>query len=1264
MTTDTVVQQQLQQILARPNVFLDLTEIQRQPAFSAPRAASVFIGRLDRSTLTVFGADGGSTIITLEQIEKTNTTETGDPAPSSFVDLGTGLPNGVFFVAHELNPNGNRLPLFRVSRLVGQTRFAAIRIKFDTDENNDAAAQAIAAQIPGRGLLFRNTTEKPEPLLGFLNYEISEFQSFQILFVDLCANYARNKLSESKVELLQIKAAAQTQSALFILMVRQLRLKADAYYQLQSLRDFFNLLTYLRYLGLRSYMRSLNAEKQGFYRDVVDRVDILDRELAANTRFKSLKQLIELMDKKLSQMRRGTPLLGRLNIEGVRDKTNDQLAATVVSLIDTLIADNEAARAQLEEDTEDIRRLLTIVPPKVMGIPRIVKTIEERARPQINANVEYFWAVEKLKEQAATFSIVLGLGSLFFTFFCPPLSIALGILTAVVSVQDAAFKDALSDSDVSVDETFVTQAESREAWFMASLDVFFAVIDVVGGISELKDLVKSARGVNALEGVPRTVDELADLGRVAGDVEDAIDPRTLERIAGAADEAALGRATTEVDPTAARQGLQEAQTAPMDLSRSRTLDTPPASAQAAIDQGTAAVRQSIDRQFLSLIDQDYIRHFDESRRLGNNPLSWDEFARDWQQVRLRAEPTKTVPRSARDSFFDMLTQPNQSIGELLSDPSSLRQALVNQVKSGNLRTFADFPAGLSKVEKDFFRAFRKAVKKGRTTAQLDSLIQSRFLNRLDGFASRARLSGEAGREFGLFAMDVRKVTTWDDGGFQALSRLLGDARISPDELKAILNNRRYTQYKHTPLMNMELAIALDKIRDVEGVMTRVSASNPRLFDSLIAGNRGHAFEAVVVSRILEPAQQAGAKITVGRRWWLREIERLNTLEGTRYGNVLEADILIELADGRRILVDAKFFQKGLSITQALDTQLAKIATGIDEGLIHNGEYWVSHHFTRSRVGLTNFEAFQTAADLYSSGRIHLLFDVFEEGVPGNLLAASRFNEVSRGDTILIPPRADLPVPGVSGPSPIPSTMLTPAPDALIPVAARAADAIPDVFRQSDTIPAATQTSRNLDRSYVPIRPMATAGKLVLTVAPIVNHARTLVTTYLFFASPSDTDFGGTTSSELAVGPVTAALRQQIETALTTDGLPGKILVRSDSQRQYLTQLDPGVQGRMTQSESPNILYGLLLEGSAGIPAGSTFQGILYSAEGAKIDSFPDDDEDWLPLRPGLNVLPLPAMRVGDAIVHPFPRGSYQWGLRLRINNQIITHPDSIPMEVS
>ena len=1259
MPSDAIVQQQLQQILARPNVFQDLTEIQRQPSFSLPTVANVFLGRLDRSSLKVFSVNGSDVTITLEQIERPPAEEGGE---ARFTDLGIGLPNDTFFIAHERNPGDGRFPLFRVRGRSGQTRFLGVRLNFNAASESDTAAQSLFTQIQGRGVLLRNTTERPEPLFDFLTYDIDEFRSYQILFIDLCANYARNTLAASRTELTQIKTAAQTRSGQFQQMVRQLRRKAEVYHTLEDLRDFFNLLTYLRYLGgLAFYQQTLNDEKRGLFRSMVDRLDTLDRELAQNTQFRSLAQLITLMDNKLRQLRQGAPLLGRLEVAEISNKTDTQLANEVIALMDELLGENRQAREQLEEDTQDIRRALTIVPPKVMGITRIVQAVERRAQTQINGNAQYFWAVERLKEQAATFSIVLGLGSLLFTFFCPPVSVALGIFTAVVSVQDAAFKDALSDADVSIDETFVTQAEAREAIFMASLDVFFAVVDVVGGIGELKDAVRAMRGAGALDDLPETVGDLSRLTRPGDAVDASTDARTLERMVDASDESALGRATADVDTTAARQGVQEAQTAPMDLSRSRTLDSPPPSAQDAIDQGSATVRQSIDQQYLPLIDQDYIRHFDESRRLGLSPLSWDEFARDWQQIRLQSLPTKQVPRSARDGFFDTLRQPNQSLGELLSDPSQLRQALVSQARNGQLSNISRFPRGFTTLEKDFFRAFRKAIKKGKSTAELDSLIQTRFLNRLDDFAAKAGLSGEAGREFGLFALGIGNASRWDDAGFRSLRRLLDDTRIGADELRAILNNTRYT-HRHTPRMNMEVAIALDKIRNVDGVMNRVSLSNPRLFDSLISGNRGHAFEAIMVSRILEPTQQAGARLTVGRRWWLQEIERLNRVEGTGYGNVLEADILIELADGRRILVDAKFFQRGLSISRSLDSQLAKIATGIDEGLIHNGEYWVSHHFTRSRQGLSNFEAFQTAADLYSSGRIHLVFDVFENGVPGNFLSSSRFTQVSRGDTVIIPPRGDLPVPGVSGPAPIPPATLPPAANALIPAPFRAVDVVPTV-RQSESIPAGTTTSRNLDRSYIPIRPLANAGRLVIKVAPMVNHARTLVTTYLFFASPSNADLGGQQARDLAVGPISSSQRQQIEQSLTS-GLQGKIVIRSDSQGLYLTQLNPAVQGQMIRQPNPDILYGMLLEGSATIPANSTYQAILYSADGVWIESFPDDDDDWLPLRAGLNVLPFPAMRLGTTVMHPFRPGSYQWGLRLRINGQVITHPDSIPMEVS
>ena len=251
--------------------------------------------------------------------------------------------------------------------------------------------------------------------------------------------------------------------------------------------------------------------------------------------------------------------------------------------------------------------------------------------------------------------------------------------------------------------------------------------------------------------------------------------------------------------------------------------------------------------------------------------------------------------------------------------------------------------------------------------------------------------------------------------------------------------------------------------------------------------------------------------------------------------------------------------------------------------------------------------------------------------------------------MIIPPRADLPVPGVSGPTPIPSAAVTPTPNALIPVAPRAANVIPDIFRQSDTIPDATQVSRNLDRSYVPIRPMATAGKLVLDVAPWINHGRTLNNTWRFFISPPDADLGSGTSRDLAVGPISPAARSQIVTTLSSPNNQGKVTTST--------------QARIVQNDNPQALFGLLFVGTPDVPAGSAFQCILYSVEGTKIGIFPDGDEEWIPFKPGLNVLPIPATKVGDVIIHPFPKGSYIWGLRLRIDGRIITHTESVAMEV-
>lgn len=1217
------IRSRLQQVLARPDLFEDLTRIPASPPFTPPAQSTLPLGWIDGATLTI-DAPGGEAHFTMEQIREEDGTRH---------DPGIALPNGIYFIYHTQTPNG-LFPIFRIEQRSGTIRYTQIPLELLIV---DQQGPELIALIQGRGLLLYNRTERPKPLFDFLTYDIQEWKSYEILFIDLCVNFARNHLTVSRGSLERIADSARNQDELFREMVTQLRSKAELYHRLEQLRDLLNLLTYLRYLGGTPWMLSRSAEARGIYRELIERtIPDMEAKLAEAGHGLTLDQLVAKMDEKLRELRGAAPLLGRIGWGQVRGASDAALANTLLQLVASLNSENVRAEGLIVEDMDKIRRALTLVPPRVMGIPRIFGVVEKQYEQEIIRSVPYFWAVQRLKSQASGFSLMLGLSSAFFSFFCPPVGIALGVFSAVISVDEASFKSALSDSGHDVDATFVSQAEAREAWFWAGVDVLFAAVDVIGGVSAAQ---KALRGVNLAEDLataPRTVEELA---RIGGDR--AQDARALKALERAAEPAAITRATSEIDVAAARRTLADDPGRVNLSSRSRQIEAP-TSANAAIAEASPAVRQSIEPNLLPLVDGAYNQHFAEALARGQKPQSWDSFARDWYHARLEAIPQPTVAAPPRDTFYHALVGPSSSLGELLNDTARLRKGLIEQVGKGAV------PGGLSRFDRDFLHAFRKQVRRGADSSRLDQFIAQRFLGPIDEAAAKAGFAPGEGRDFGLFTVGVRHSRTWNDRAVRALRNLFSDPAIEKAALHQMLNNPSYTSYAGTSHLNMEVAIALERIKGVEGVMNRVSESNPSLFQSLLKGNRGHAFEAIVVSKLLEEAGQHGAQITVGRRWWLRSIDQVNAAEGTRYTNVLEADLLVTLPDGRRILVDGKFYAKGLAIDEVLDTQLAKMADGINEGLIHNAEFWVSHHFVRSRQGLTNLEAFQMSADMYSHGRIHLVYDVFEKGIPGNFFDNSRFLQVSRGDVVLIPPAApDLPS-GVSGPTPIPAAAQTPPPGAVVPVRATI-DQLEPAVQQSEVIRTSSTISRDLDRSYIPIHPLASSGRVTVAVAKVDPAAARRLTNLGLIRAAANLEINGKPIRELATGVATEIGKDLIRRALNHQAESG--------------QIDFHLASRVPVGGEPHELYTLAFHHHAPVAPGTRFRFVLYSELGDVVDYFPSEGEEEL-LRRGWNVLPLTALEMeGGAYIYPLSPGSYRWVLQIQHQGSFITHPQTIPMLV-
>jgi hypothetical protein len=1245
----------------QPGVFDALGETEISP----PDPAKLFFGILQDSTLRIFeqGASLPAFHATLQQIE---------PTPGRTSDLGASMPNGFYVVASRAVPPAT-FAMLKMQREDGEFRYLLLPGRARANVTLQSGKD-IGELLIGRGMLLYNNTDRPKPLFGFLSYEPNVRDARKWQFIDRCVNYARDRLIESRRELQGLIGSARSKDAPYQRMVGELRAKGRTYNALQRLRDFLNLLSYLRYLSLLpgfnvvGYLGLAGEPERQFTELVRVTIPKLEESLVDAGRRLTLNQMVERMDEALTRIRKSVPLLGRLSWQEVQ-LPDERLNDRILEVYGDLLADNQAAEQMVIDDYKEARRMLTLIPPRVMGIPRIVQFVEQRDRAEINADIDFFFAVQHLKSNAATFPIILGLYSAVFTFFCPPLGVALGLFSAALSVDEAVFKDFLSDADVNIDETFVTQAEAREAKFWAAVDVIFSVVDVAQ-LSEASRAVRGMRQAGALDALPGSVDELAEAGgRVAEDV------REVERLAGATDRDALARASTEMDLQDARQTAAQA-------GASSRLQSPPPTAAEAIRQAERA-NPEIQRRLVGNVDvpggepitirdlfqQEYTRHFnetmrqiDEARRAAQavppGPLDPNHFAVQLLDEHLQRRPRFTIDPPPRAGFYgDLAQRSNRQLGQLLEDADALREVLAERLRLG-------VPEGLNAFDRRFLGELAGAVHRGEPAAALDDIIRRRFLQPIDDLAGRVGLTGAAGREFGLFAHGVDNLSQWTDPdalrGLRSLFEL-GDARIDRGALHAMLNNRRYVEKATTKLLNQEVAKALSRIVDVEGVIGRVSLTNPSLFESLATGNRGHAFEAILVSRLLEPAQQAGAKIVVGRRWWLGVLDELNRVEGTRYANLLEADILIELQDGRRILIDAKFYERGIAITDELNSQLAKIASGIEEGIIHNGEYWVSHRFVQSRTGLTNLEAFQGWADLWSSGKIHIAFDVYEHGFPNNFFQSSRFRQVSRGEAILVPDYPGLGRP-VTGPSPIPAPA-PPTPDELaaelIPVPETVTLLAP--ARESESIRATAAVAPDRNRSLIPVSPLAASRRLVVVVEPIEPRAKDFVGEFLLVRSLPGQRLAqllrGLQPRWLSAEEITRVAGQFQREQTCILGVP------DDAARLVPAETRCPIES-IPLGDPSGAVYALWVHRPPHRRGRAFVQAVLYDVEGRLLRRMPSQP-DAVELRPGeATVIPFSARREESPYAYPFVAGArYRFGLRLTVDGRTSTDPRTIQFQV-
>lgn len=399
----------------------------------------------------------------------------------------------------------------------------------------------------------------------------------------------------------------------------------------------------------------------------------------------------------------------------------------------------------------------------------------------------------------------------------------------------------------------------------------------------------------------------------------------------------------------------------------------------------------------------------------------------------------------------------------------------------------------------------------------------------------------------------------------------------------------------------------------------------------------------MTAKLIDPATAAGAKITIGRRWWLETIEDMRRADGAKgIGNILEADILVELADGRRILIDTKFYPHGMNVHERIVDQLEKVSSGIDEGLIHGGEFWMSDSIEELH------DLFELHTEMTGKGRIRLEQNVVAKGFPEDFFEMERrVATVDRRGTILIldaEKAKDAVITQVA--NKFADRILVPTPPSLgyrIPMATQAATIIGRAAVRDDGT-----------NSSIPVNPLGTNAVVTVTAAPAQDPGNTPVSQVLLLRAQR----GSSLATRLAAGQpieVTEAELTQLTTANQVCGLS-----------RDFTQTAVACLSRSVPLDDPTgAQYMVLVQRHANRGTGRLFvQAVLYDSNGRTLRAYPATP-DALELRAGRAVvIPFSTkLREGPA-AFPYDVGTYNWGLRLTGGDgRTVVNPGALPMAV-
>ena len=1162
-----------------------------------------YVGVLKGDTLKIFRVGSARESKALIYSLKT---EKGD------IDIGYAAPAGLMYIPARALPTDdgnsfvfwkmvhvgasdyhfqNIIPRRKKKSAEGEGEAAATAAKTDSAEleeffillEADPAGDhaKLHTLIAGSGaLIWNGTGPPPEGFLG-LSIEMSDSLRYEVRFVQRCVDFGRQHVLNSRARLEELQALAEAgKGPEWDKTVKRLRRMGLYYFELRKLRDLIAHLVFLDLLraagttpGLWTfkYRRKpgLSDETKALLEKLkVDGLDKLEDKLVIEGKKYTLTEFRDYLDKLTKMVKSRAPLLGRLDWEALKPELTDAqveagLQVRLKFLALELLTANRRAHDMLGLSMDRIRTPLgsnSPLPVPVVHIPKIWETVKKREKPELDADPLYFWAVEKMEWNQKAMPFVMAAMELFIGFFCPPVGLLLGIGTAFLDDEEATFKEALADADYDEGKALVSKAEAESARFWANVG---AVLTVLGGIGDVLDTAR------ILGKAAKNADEVSDLAKVLDDAvpESAEGAKVLDELGEATEAASDTRRLDEAFDSDVKEGLAKTEKAASDAKADGIVgkDTGRLSATADLDDAVRAVPEKLRK--LAGDDFDDLRDkwlsYARSRRTkiaeGLDETEPRKFEL-WLLPEIRKARISRLPpppkAKRQRSFLHYLVRYRGKFPDtdvilgVLDDLPKLRDRIKEMRTWGKI---SDMAENWSDGERALFRALAEAGD-SLDDAGIDRLIRTHLLDPLD--ALKTKVGGD--RKLAVFMGNLPGGAALADkaGIPEALSKLLKHADVDELRLDSILGRELYTPFQERLIRAMDAARA----QELEGVFAGIETSSKSkktrgLFERLDkAQSRGAVMEMLTVGELAEHLPK-GSKIIVGKEFddlaWLNSL----ILEHGKAGkgslkNLVDADILVQFPDGKKVLIDTKwtdvvdtFHRTKEETLEAMHRhvifQIYKYERAVAEGIADRAEFWLSHHLAD---GMMDLDTLKALARRLSGDNVRFLSGVMEDPdfmkkfVDESMLgpSAARIRpEVP--PTTVIPDKA-LEVVKTAPPAALPPPSRLPVSTVDPPPAPTSASVLESVRRVNDLVVVGESgtiaVSSRVARMTIRLPPVGKeAEPITVKASRLALPGDGLVKQMDLWRAPPDARIGGRTSAEIAASSIEPADRTAILAAL-------------------------------------------------------------------------------------------------------------------------------------